>query len=154
MKSVCFLCNTELGMFSTKYKKSELGREPPREMSDGDVICEKCYKEAVQRGEKPRKEFEDKAKQDKSERFTELQKRISQYKPMWDKGGVIQFKNERIAILQRRFGAQVEFIIAFDDLTAQGYELKAIDEGKTAEGQGLTGGVNSYYYFQKKEFVR
>ena len=42
------------------------------------------------------------------------------------------------------------FIIAFDDLTNDGYELKAIDEGKTQEGGlGQSGGVSSYYYFQK-----
>jgi hypothetical protein len=42
---------------------------------------------------------------------------------------------ELIAILQRAFGVQVEFIIAFDDLTKEGYRLMVIDEGKTAGGQ-------------------
>lgn len=58
-------------------------------------------------------------------------------------------KNDQIAILKRSWGAQVEFIIAMDDLTTQGYELKAVDEGKSADAQGLTGGLSSYYYFQK-----
>lgn len=44
----------------------------------------------------------------------------------------------------------MEFIIAFDDLTKEGYELKAIDEGKTQEGGfGQSGGISSYYYFQR-----
>jgi hypothetical protein len=39
-------------------------------------------------------------------------------------------------------------------LTAEGYELKAIDEGKTGDSQGLSGGVNSYFYFQRNEFIK
>jgi hypothetical protein len=81
----------------------------------------------------------------------QLYTRTPEYKKQWDKNGIIQFKNERIAILQRRYGAQVEFIIAFDDLTAEGYELKAIDEGKTGDSEGISGGINSYFYFQKNE---
>jgi hypothetical protein len=44
---------------------------------------------------------------DKKERYRSLVQRIDQYKPLWDKNGVIQFKNERIAILQRNWGRQV-----------------------------------------------
>lgn len=96
------------------------------------------------------------AESNKKERLLELKERIEQYKPSWDKNGVIQYKNEHIAILQRMWGQQVEFIIAFDDLTKEGYRCIAHDEGKQG-GQasgGLTGGVNSYFYFQKMEFVR
>lgn len=78
------------------------------------------------------------------------------YKEEWDKNGVVQFKNERIAILQRMWGAQVQFIVAFDQLTKEGYRCVAHDEGKTG-GQssgGFTGGVNSYFYFQKIDLVR
>jgi hypothetical protein len=41
---------------------------------------------------------------------------------------------------------QVEFIIAFEDLTKEGYELRALDEGKESS---FSSGVNSLYYFQK-----
>jgi hypothetical protein len=89
---------------------------------------------------------------DKKERYKSLVERINAYKPLWDKNGVIQFKNERIAILQRNWGRQVEFIIAFDvdALTKDGYSLMAIDEGKTADlSDSYAGGISSYYYFQK-----
>ena len=82
---------------------------------------------------------------------SDLFARTLQYKPYWNKNGVIQYKDENIAILQRAWGRQVEFIIAYSDLTKEGYQLMAIDEGKTG-GQasgGFTGGVNSYYYFQR-----
>tara|TARA_Y100000817_G_C16610322_1_gene434854 strand:+ start:121 stop:654 length:534 start_codon:yes stop_codon:yes gene_type:complete len=92
---------------------------------------------------------------EQKKRLTELQKRSPQYKVEWDKNGIIQFKNERIAILQRMWGAQVEFIVAFDDLTNEGYRLMAIDEGKTANGgAGFSGGANAYFYFQKMEYVK
>ena len=93
----------------------------------------------------------EKTQQNKKERHQDVKSRVDQYKSAWDKNGVMQFKNERVAILQRMWGQQVEFIIAYDDLTEEGYELKAIDEGKTG-GQasgGFTGGVNAYFYFQK-----
>jgi len=84
-----------------------------------------------------------------------LKTRIGDYKKDWNKRGIIQFKNERIAILQRVWGSQVEFIIAFDDLTREGYRCIAHDEGKEGgSGLGATGGINSYFYFQKMEFVR
>ena len=78
------------------------------------------------------------------------------YKKQWVKNGIVQFKNDRIAILQRAWGAQVQFIVAYDQLTREGYRLMAIDEGKTA-GQasgGFTGRLNAYFYFQRMEFVR
>jgi len=92
---------------------------------------------------------------DKIERYRNLVERIDEYKPGWDKNGVIQYKTEYIAILQRIWGAQVQFIIAFDDLTREGYRLMAIDEGKSGgdSSGGFTGGVNSYYYFQKIKYV-
>lgn len=71
----------------------------------------------------------------------------------WGKNGVIQFKNERIAILQRRVGAQVQFIVAYDDLTKEGYRLMAIDEGKETTAGGFTGGSNAYFYFQKIDYA-
>lgn len=99
-------------------------------------------------------EESEQAKESKKVRLQELQNRIPQYKPMWDKNGVIQYKTEHIAILQRAWGLQVEFIIAFDDLTKEGYRLMAHDEGKEGGTGGLTGGMNSYFYFQKMEYVR
>ena len=82
----------------------------------------------------------------KKDRYSALLKRVGSYKQYWDKDGVIQFKSEYIAILQRKYGTQVEFIIAFEDLTKEGYSLMAIDEGKESS---FASGVNSFYYFQK-----
>lgn len=87
-------------------------------------------------------------------RLAQLQARIKKYKPSWDKDGVIQYKTEHMAILQRKLGSQVEFIIAYDDLTKEGYRLMAHDEGKESQHEGIAGGLNSYFYFQKMEFVR
>lgn len=80
----------------------------------------------------------------------ELKQRSSEYKKHWDKNGIIQFKNERIAILKREVGKQIEFIVAYDDVTKEGYRLMTIDAGD----QTFTGGINAYFSFQKMEFVR
>jgi hypothetical protein len=92
----------------------------------------------------------------KKVRYEHLKKRIDVFKPSWDKNGVIQYKTDRIAILQRKWGMQVEFIIAFDDLTKEGYRLMAVDEGKSGgdSSGGFTGGVNSYFYFQNMKYVK
>ena len=67
----------------------------------------------------------------------------------------IQFKNDKIAILKRAQGAQVQFIVAYDQLTREGFRLMSIDEGATVDGgAGFSGGISSYYYFQKMDYVR
>ena len=94
--------------------------------------------------------------QNKTERYQNLVRRVNDYKPAWDKNGVIQYKTDRIAILQRKYGMQVEFIIAFDDLTKEGYSLMAVDEGKSGgdSSGGFIGGVNAYFYFQRIKYVK
>lgn len=141
-----FVCNEQIGTFSSKhgYKTYIDTRVPlPESMSELDVTCVLCYDKAKNDSKVEMKE----AKMQLKKETQDLLLRTPEYKKKWNKNGIIQFKNERIAILKREIGAQVEFIIAFDDLTAEGYELKAIDEGKTGESEGISGGINSYYYF-------
>jgi len=85
-----------------------------------------------------------------------LQTRHDKTKSQWNKNGVVQYKDENIAILQRMWGQQVQFIIACSQVTNEGYRLMAIDEGKEG-GQssgGFVGGLNAYFYFQKMDYVR
>lgn len=132
-KSLCVVCGVELGFMDRGNKVN------------GDPACTKCTKEKISE----QKELEEAGKEEVSQRDQELIKRTNDYKPHWAKNGIIQFKNERIAILKRALGTQVQFIIAFDDLTKEGYQLKAIDEGRSADAGGFSGGIASYYYFQK-----
>jgi len=83
--------------------------------------------------------------QQKKERYESLRKRIDEFKPTWDKNVVIQYKNESIAILRRETGKQVEFIIAFDDLTREGYRLMVVDESESDSG--------GHFYFQNMKFL-
>ena len=89
------------------------------------------------------KSEESKAQEQKM--LDELNSRAPEYKDKWNKNGVIQFKNERIAILHRTVGSQVQFIVAYDDLTKEGCRLMAIDEGQTAGGDGYSGGVGQEF---------
>ena len=83
------------------------------------------------------------------------QNRINEYKEQWNKKKVIQFKNERIAILLRHSGAQVQFIIAFDDLTREGYRCVAQDEGQSFSMAGFSGGIAKALFLctRSKKFV-
>jgi hypothetical protein len=80
--------------------------------------------------------------------------RHNEFKAQWDKAGLVQFKNDKIAILKRMVGQQVQFIVAYDKVTEEGYRLMAIDEGMTAQGSGFSGGASAYFYFQKMDFVK
>ena len=83
------------------------------------------------------------------------QLRHDEFKRQWRKGYTVQFKNDKIAILMRSQGSQVQFIVAFDQVTREGFRLMAIDEGKSIDGgAGFSGGISSYYYFQKMDYVR
>ena len=82
----------------------------------------------------------------KKERYENLKRRIDDFKPAWDKNGVIQYKTEHISILRRITGMQVEFIIAFDDLTREGYRLMVVDESDSNSG--------GYFYFQNMKFLK
>ena len=62
-------------------------------------------------------------------------------KATWDKKNVVQFKNERIAILENKHGNQVQFIVAFDQVTKEGYNLMGVS---TPQDTGV-----SHFYFQK-----
>jgi len=169
MVQSCCICNGKVSSFGAgKISKDNilsLGLQPPDDMTNDDRMCRPCYK---QKYEVQQKENQEKVKQmiqegkklqeeineSKKEEIQDLINRAQIYKKDWNKDGVIQFKNERIAILKRAWGAQVEFIVAFDDITKEGYRLMAIDEGKEASSVGFTGGINSYYYFQKIDFVK
>ena len=66
-------------------------------------------------------------------------------KENWDKNAVIEFKNERVALVQRKWGDQIEFIEAFDYLTSEGYRLMANESYPSKwSGRNIT-----YFYFQK-----
>jgi len=138
---------------------------PPDNMTDNDEICGLCYTKLFSWGEGSELTFEQRLEQSRKEQQIEqtktdeakfkikqekqnLSSKSLEYKLSWDKNGIIQFKNERIAILKRMVGQQIQFIVAYDDLTKEGYELKAIDEGQ-GMGDGITAGLSAYFYFQK-----
>jgi len=74
-----------------------------------------------------------------------LTQRAESYKKDYRQNEIIQFKNERIAILAKsRPQQQVELIVAFDDLTKEGYRLMAIDEGVNMASKNFV-----VFYFQK-----
>ena len=146
-KQVCFLCEQELGMLNLKWSAKGFlsSRVPiPEGMNEEDRVCNECYNLEKKQVKEELKE----AKEEFKEITVDLLKRTPEYKKQWDEDGIIQFKNERMAILQKALGKQVEFIIAFDDLTKEGYKLMAIQEIQSADGKSVSG-INSNYFFQK-----
>ena len=108
-------------------------------------LCETC----IEKMKKEREAEETKPKPQFRDRINHLIELAPEYKKEWDRYGIIQFKNERMAILQRIWGRQVEFIVAFDELLKEGYQLVAIDEERQPSSGEISKGANSYFYFQK-----
>ena len=98
-----------------------------------------------------RDQQQEQSKQSRSLVLQDLSERAKSYKSRWDKNSVIQFKSEYICILQRKWRSQVEFIVAFEDLTRDGYRLMAIDSAGKSSDDIIPAGTESYYYFQKME---
>jgi hypothetical protein len=75
------------------------------------------------------------------------------FKATWDKKGTVVYKNERIAILKAENGKVVQFLVAFDQVTKEGYRLMGSGVGLDAQSTGLAGlgGTSNitYLYFQK-----
>ena len=75
------------------------------------------------------------------------------YKFQWDKKNVVQFKNERIAILKNEHNKQVQFIAAFDQVLKEGYVLIGISPdqaGQSGFSKSMGGGsAAEIFYFQK-----
>jgi hypothetical protein len=74
-------------------------------------------------------------------------------KATWDKKNVVQFKNERIAILKNEHNKQVQFIAAFDQVLKEGYVLIGISPdqaGQSGFSKSMGGGsAADIFYFQK-----
>ena len=73
------------------------------------------------------------------------------YKSEWDKKNVVQFKNERIAILENKFEKQVKFIVAFDQVLKEGYVLIGIGHKQGHQSSFGGGAITEIFYFQKKK---
>ena len=75
------------------------------------------------------------------------------YKFQWDKKNVVQFKNERIAILKNEQNKQVQFIVAFDQVLKEGYVLIGTADSQDSSGlasKSFGGSAASVmFYFQK-----
>lgn len=88
MAKACYVCKKESGAFSIMfpYKDFLVLKIPiPNGMSEDDVICRACFDEIKE------------AENELSIITIQLLARTPEYKKQWDKNGIIQLKNERIA---------------------------------------------------------
>ena len=148
----CSKCGTEVIKEENQIKNSS----NIRYVKDGSTKNESESKIGFNRVKNYNK-GKDNSKNIKKEREKDLYQRTELYRPLWDKNGIIIFKNERMAILKRVQGQIIEFIIAFDDCTNEGYRLMTTSEGTRWNASGkfeASGGETAYFYFQKMEHVR
>ena len=103
---IMFLLQKGTGMGKAKHKNSELLEEgiEPDGMSHGDVCCDHCFNAKKKDAGIEQKQQEAEPGTALNQQPRSLSSRVDDYKPLWDKRGVIQFKNEQIAILKRAIG--------------------------------------------------
>jgi len=58
-----------------------------------------------------------------------IESQVDLFKETWNKGGIIEFKNERMAIINKTAGKTVQYIIAMDMVMAQGYKMEGVIPG-------------------------
>ena len=75
------------------------------------------------------------------------------FKATFDEKGTIVYKNERIAILKASTEKFERFLVAFDQVTKEGYRLMGSGIGLYAQSTGLAGlggtSNTTYLYFQR-----
>ena len=67
------------------------------------------------------------------------------YKSEWQKHDVVQFKNENIAILEFKNDKKVQFIVALDQLTKEGYTFA----GGGANVQTFKNNLSTHLFYQR-----
>lgn len=88
MTKACYVCKKEWGAFSIVFPYKDflvLKISIPNGMSEDHVVCRACFDEIKE------------AENELTVITRKLLTRTPEYKKQWDKNGIIQFKNERIA---------------------------------------------------------
>ncbi len=151
-KIQCYVCKE---LRSPAYTVKDYWRSPqtPEGMTNTDHVCYECYQKVKKEVIQYKKEHKEEIDRLNKEEDLELKKIENEFKGKWNKNGVIEYKDEYCAILQRLPGARVQFLKAYSDLTREGYRLMAQDEGGSINAGIISAGVNAYFYFQKIEYV-
>ena len=141
----CFQCNKKLGRFMNFGLTDMKKLESPNGMTNDDKICDKCFSNLPKNKEyEKQKALENQQSEEKKKKFDEIKSRF-------EKHGTVIYKDEYCAIVKKI--DDLSFIMAFSDLTREGYRLMAQDEGGQFHLGIASVGAGSYYFFQKIEYV-
>jgi len=146
------------------YTVEDYWRSPqtPEGLTKDDSVCYDCYhkvKKEVLEYKKQHKEEIDRLNKEedlelkisKEKEQKENKQRYDEFKSRFDKYATIKYKDEYCAKVKKI--DDISFIMAFSDLTREGYRLMAQDEGGQFHLGIASVGAGSYYFFQKIEYV-
>jgi hypothetical protein len=170
--AICYVCDKRN---SGSYSLKDYWRSPqtPKGMTKEDMVCYECYqkvkkdvikykkehKEEIDRLNKEEKETEkeQKKKEEAEEEIVdlELSKELVETEKNFRKKGTINYQDEYCAIVSKLGGHNGELVFAhaFSKLTKEGYRLMAQDEGSSLNLGVGSAGLNSFYFFQKIEYI-
>ncbi len=151
-KIPCYVCK-KLG--SHYYTIDDYWHSPhtPEGITEYDRVCHECYHEVKKEILQYKKEHKEENKRLKKEEEKDKEFQEAEVKGKWKKSATIEYKDEYCTILHRMINNKVQFIKAFSDITKQGYRLIVQDEGGSVNIGIINAGMDSYYYFQKIEYI-
>ena len=144
----CFQCNKKIRRFSS-FELSALKKEKqPKGMTNDDRLCHQCYSLIVDKEKNTLKALEE-------EQNKKLDRELGEIKKNFRERGPIKYQDEYCAIVSRLGGKNGELVFAhaFSKLTKEGYRLMAQDEGSSLNLGIGSAGLNSFYFFQKIEYI-
>ena len=106
MAKYCFICDAKIGIFDESYNLTrfkELTKDkvpPPDNMTYQDHMCAECFEVDYRLTEDEEKELKGREKAEQKEFLA----RVPDYERKWKKGGVIEYKDDHCAILNRPWG--------------------------------------------------
>ena len=117
-----------------KFSKSRSTKE--KESENSDQVLKKELKDEVQENKK------------------QFLGQFKNVKKLWKTKKVLQFKSDAIAVLFKKRGYGDEFLIEFEKLTQEGYQLVLLEEVKAIDAGPIDVKIGNCYYFQKRTLIK
>jgi hypothetical protein len=153
-KVPCYVCK-KLGNHIYTIKDYWRSPQTPKGMTENDRVCDECYHKVKREVIQYKKEHKEENKRLEKKKEEEEKIIIGEIANKYQKYGVVKYKDEYCAILEKISGERTEllFIKEFSKLTQEGYRLMAQDEGGSFHLGLESVGSNSFYFFQKIEYI-
>ncbi len=115
-------------------------------------------KEKFSKKDKSEKSTTSGIKKELSSEYDEGKKQVvgqaHRIKNLWKSKEVVQLKTDAIAVLFKKKGYEDKFIVEFEKITKEGYQMMLMEPVKAIDAGPLDIQIGNFYYFQHKSCIR